>query len=102
MSREDLAKKIDLSYSTVSKYETGVREPDLKTLGEISKALDVSIDYLMGITDTPEPLSIDEKEFLDTITDPDLKRWFINLPLSKEEDLKKLRKMWNIIKNEGE
>lgn len=39
-----------------------------------------------------------EEAFQAAIKDPDLKRWYMELPDSEEEDLLKLRKMWEIIK----
>ncbi|KAB8139072.1 helix-turn-helix transcriptional regulator [Gracilibacillus oryzae] len=52
-SRDDLASKLGVSYSTIAKYETGSREPDFKTLEKISQIYDVTIDYLLGRTDNP-------------------------------------------------
>ncbi|UOQ94065.1 helix-turn-helix transcriptional regulator [Halobacillus shinanisalinarum] len=48
LSREDLAKKLELSYSAISKYESGNRQPDYNTLREISDFFNCSIDYLLG------------------------------------------------------
>lgn len=38
-----------------------------------------------------------EEAFQAAIADPELKRWYKELPNSEEEDLRKLRKMWEII-----
>ncbi|MDQ0158854.1 helix-turn-helix domain-containing protein [Alkalibacillus salilacus] len=51
MSREILANKLGVSYSTIAKYESGVREPDFSTLEKLSSVLDVTVDYLLGKTD---------------------------------------------------
>jgi len=51
MSRRDLAKALNISYSSVSKYETDVRFPDQETLKAIADVFQVSIDYLLGRTD---------------------------------------------------
>lgn len=51
MSRRDLAKALNISYSSVSKYETEVRFPDQETLKAIADVFRVSIDYLLGRTD---------------------------------------------------
>ncbi|NIK12834.1 transcriptional regulator with XRE-family HTH domain [Alkalibacillus almallahensis] len=51
MSREILANKVGVSYSTIAKYESGVREPDFSTLEKLSSVLDVTVDYLLGKTD---------------------------------------------------
>lgn len=39
-----------LQASAISHFETGVRKPDFDNLCSIAKALDVSLDYLMGLT----------------------------------------------------
>ncbi|MFD1425466.1 helix-turn-helix domain-containing protein [Kroppenstedtia sanguinis] len=51
LSREALAKKIGISYWSLSKYETGNREPDIDTLQKIADFFDVSLDYLTGRSD---------------------------------------------------
>lgn len=43
MSRNELADLLGVSFSTISKYEQGDREPSISTLIEISKILDISI-----------------------------------------------------------
>ncbi|MCX4384461.1 MAG: helix-turn-helix transcriptional regulator [Clostridia bacterium] len=51
MSQSELAKKIYMSQSIVNNYCTGKREPSLEVLIAICKALNVSADYLLGLTD---------------------------------------------------
>lgn len=46
-SREHLAKSLDISYSALSKYETGVRQPDFDTLLKFADFFGVSTDYLL-------------------------------------------------------
>ncbi|WP_163582141.1 helix-turn-helix domain-containing protein [Gracilibacillus saliphilus] len=48
ISRKALAQKVDLSYSTIAKYENGEREPDISTLNKLALSLEVSVDYLAG------------------------------------------------------
>ncbi|SET76751.1 transcriptional regulator [Oceanobacillus limi] len=52
-SRDDLANRLGVSYSTISKYESGSREPGFETLQKISNIFDVTTDYLIGKTDNP-------------------------------------------------
>lgn len=47
LTRDALAARLNLSYSTVSKYETNVRFPDKETLVSLADFFDVSIDYLL-------------------------------------------------------
>lgn len=51
LNQEGLALKLSVSQSTISAYEVGERTPDLKTLVTIAKFFDVSIDYLVGLSE---------------------------------------------------
>lgn len=54
MSQLSLAMKLNTTQMSISRYETGKREPDLKTLILIPDFFDVSIDYLLERTDNPK------------------------------------------------
>ncbi len=47
MTQDALAKRLHIARTTLAHYETGAREPRLKTLVDISDVFDVSIDYLL-------------------------------------------------------
>ncbi|WP_432407675.1 helix-turn-helix domain-containing protein [Wukongibacter sp. M2B1] len=51
LTRDELADKINISYSAVSKYETNSRFPDQEMLKKIADYFNVSIDYLLCRTD---------------------------------------------------
>lgn len=53
ISQVNLAKKIGVAKSTLSLYESGKREPPIRTIRKISSELDTSADYLLGIEDDP-------------------------------------------------
>ena len=53
LSREELSDKLGILYGTFSKYELGEREPDYETLKKMASFFGVSIDYLLGYTDSP-------------------------------------------------
>ncbi|MBP7213300.1 MAG: helix-turn-helix domain-containing protein [Anaerolineaceae bacterium] len=53
MTQSELAERISVSRQAYSSYETGVRDPDTKTLLEIANILEVDLDFLLGRTDTP-------------------------------------------------
>ena len=57
ISRNELAKKLQMSYFTLSKYETSEREPDYQTLIRIAQALHVTTDFLLG-NDKPQTTAI--------------------------------------------
>lgn len=46
MTQEELARKLNVTFQTVSKWETGVNYPDVLCIPEIAEAFDVSIDEL--------------------------------------------------------
>ena len=49
ISQVALANQIEMSRTIVNNYCTGKREPSLDALILISKALDESVDYLLGL-----------------------------------------------------
>ena len=53
MSQGRLAIELDLNQNTISRYESGAREADYRTLIAIADYFDVSLDYLLGRTDNP-------------------------------------------------
>ncbi len=53
MSQVRLAIELDLNQNTISRYESGAREADYRTLIAIADYFDVSLDYLLGRTDNP-------------------------------------------------
>lgn len=69
LNQEGLALKLNVSQSTISAYEVGERTPDLETLIAIANFFDVSIDYLVGLSESKyliitDDLSSDELEYL--------------------------------------
>lgn len=50
LSRNMLAKELDITYHALSKYENNERQPDYSTLIKIADYFEVSIDYLLGRT----------------------------------------------------
>ena len=52
ISQIQMSLDLDVSQNTISRYETGEREPGLDMLVRIADYLGVSIDYLLERTDT--------------------------------------------------
>lgn len=50
-----MAMDLNMSQNTISRYESGEREPGITELIRIADYFHVSIDYLVGRTDTPPP-----------------------------------------------
>ncbi|MDE5562844.1 MAG: helix-turn-helix domain-containing protein [Clostridiales bacterium] len=51
VSQTELAKAANVSKQCISDYKSGKSEPSIDTLFFICKFLDVSSDYLLGLTD---------------------------------------------------
>jgi len=51
ITQKELAKKLNVTNSTVCDWEKGRSEPDLQTLAQIAAVFDVRVDYLLGISD---------------------------------------------------
>lgn len=48
LTREDLAKKLGVSYSAIAMYEQGNREPNNELALKICEIFNCTLDYLMG------------------------------------------------------
>ena len=55
LTQEELAQKISKTRSTIAGYETERKEPDYETLVLLAKYFNVSLDYLMGVSDVRNP-----------------------------------------------
>lgn len=53
ISQLKLAMDLSMNQNAISRYETGVREADYKTLIKIADYFNVSIDYLLERTNDP-------------------------------------------------
>lgn len=53
LKQADLAVLLNVSQATLSNWECGRYEPDQDALKVLSKRFDVSIDYLLGVSDSP-------------------------------------------------
>ena len=53
LSQQALATALDMSQNSISRYETGEREADYKTLIAFADFFNVSIDFLLERTDNP-------------------------------------------------
>ncbi len=62
LSQKALGKMLGLSDKTISAYENGRNTPDFQTLIKISRVFNVSVDYLIGATDS-ESSSTTFKEY---------------------------------------
>jgi len=102
ISQIEFSKKIGVSNAVLSRYESGDRKPDYDILQIIADYFEVSTDYLLGRTDIPAltPQEKEEAEFQAFANDPELNVFYKELPESDEEAVRKLRNIWEIIKND--
>lgn len=56
LTQKDLAEKLNVSFQTISKWESGINEPDLATLKEIANILECSFEELLGCVGEDEPV----------------------------------------------
>lgn len=63
-NQEYVAKEANTTRVSISRYETGIREPDYETLLNLAHLYNVSVDYILGNTDNPTPPT--EKEQKET------------------------------------
>ncbi len=54
LTQQNLADVLHINRRTYSAYENGVNSMTPETLIKIAKFYDVSVDYLLGLTDTPK------------------------------------------------
>lgn len=54
ISQLKLALDLNMSQNTISRYETGEREPGINELIKIADYFNVSVDYLLERTNNPE------------------------------------------------
>lgn len=55
LTQTQLADELNVEFSNVSKWELGKNDPSKELIAKMAKLFNVSIEYLLGITDTPTP-----------------------------------------------
>lgn len=88
LTQEELAEALQITRSALSLYELDKREPDIRTLSKIADFFDVTIDYLFGRIDIPNPI---EKITRSISDDPELLEFWSRL--KQREDLQLLIKL---------
>lgn len=76
LTQTDLGKVLGIVVSAYGRYELGTTEPDISNLIKLSKFYNVSVDYLLGLTDVR-----DKNEFqkiLDEL-DPEAQKLLIGI-----------------------
>ncbi|GEM_PF-1658840 len=71
-NQDDIARLLNVTRATISKYETNDREPDIKFIRLLSKHFDVSVDFLFCESDTrnmPNSISDNIKLIMGNMTE---------------------------------
>ena len=55
LKQTELAQKVSLKSSAISKYERGLTQPSMGTLIKFAELFHVSMDYLLGLSSIPNP-----------------------------------------------
>ncbi len=91
-SQTFVCEQLKISNSRLSGYERNYREPDTKMLTTLASFYQVSVDWLTGLSNQhTHPKSST------TFQDPEVQRWYKNLPAANENDVKKLMRIWEVI-----
>ncbi len=55
MTQDDVATKLNIHRTTYTKYESGVADPEPSRLLELANLFHVTVDFLLGKSDAPNP-----------------------------------------------
>lgn len=97
MQSQVIAEKAGIARSTYAGYETQDRFPPIETLTKLAEILNTSTDYLVGLTDDPEPKEL-TRNINDYLKNMDRLNWN-GVPLSNDE-LRPLRDLFEVIVRE--
>jgi transcriptional regulator with XRE-family HTH domain len=53
LSQDDVARRLGFSDTQMNKYERGKNSPSVENIIQLAELLEVSADYLLGLTDDP-------------------------------------------------
>ncbi len=83
LTQEDIAKKVNMSYQAISKWENDITSPDISLLNTLSTILDVSLDTLLGkeVVTSLEPTKDLSKLMLKIICIDNADKVNINIPV---------------------
>lgn len=108
ISQAQLAKMLNMGQSTIAMYERNKRRPDPETLERLADFFQVSVDYLLGRTDSRERLKYTltedtqdlvtllllEPRLKDSLTDPLFRNLLKRLPDLTSEEKELLAQHW--------
>ncbi|WP_432408864.1 helix-turn-helix domain-containing protein [Wukongibacter sp. M2B1] len=54
MTQAQLGELLNISHSTINRYESGMHEPDINAINKLANIFEVTTDYLLGRTNIKE------------------------------------------------
>lgn len=95
-SLQQIAEELGFSKNLFYRWKT--TSPKAEDLAKVANYFNVSTDYLLGRTDVKGPLS-EEEEFEVFAKNPDMERWYRNMP-DNEEEMERLYEIWKLFKKD--
>lgn len=99
LTQEEVAKRLGIDDTTISKYENDKSEPDNKTLNDLAGLYEVSVDYLLGRTDDPKLVTNEDE---DNRHPAEILLEYVNQGLTNEEIKKRMDFVVDIFKLSNE
>jgi len=99
LTQKQLADKVNVSSQVISNWEREYTEPGSDDVKALSQVFNCSADYILEGKEKTAA-EIEEEEFQAFANDPELQRWYKELPKNDEEDIRKLRDMWEIMRSD--
>ncbi len=97
-NQDAVATDLGISRARYSHYENNHVEPDIELIKKLAEYYNVTTDYLLGKSDNPD--LTEQESFEAFIKDPELRRWHKELPKSDEEDLRRLKRIWEAYRDD--
>lgn len=86
-TQENLAEVLHITKSTLSNYENNRRTPDITFIKAFSKLMDVSVDYILGLTEVSQGISVLKKRVGKNTNIEQIVNMIISLDQKHGEDL---------------
>lgn len=98
LSHYDMADILGMTRQSYAYLERKQDDKKLDYIVTLANYFGVSTDYLLGISDFPNPIDRKDQEFMDQILDDELKDWIANeVNNLNKEDLHKLKTLWELM-----
>ena len=106
MTQQEVADKLGIERSSYARYEGSSREPDMGTINRLAAILNVSTDYLLGVTNNPTPVTEDDAEIWELREQlrrrPGMRTLLSATKNVTEEDLQKIIRIVEALKGDSD